>query len=477
MKKINFIYVLDKHISKNVDWLENLVTLCGQLYRLFMWGNNYDKLETAAADLEMDFVALVNFSATRFANSKRLVFKKLLRNIEPILVVLETDIERATANKNNGCEATDSTLQEKGKEAREIRGRLRNQETLLQLSGVTDIYLLYGKLINISQMYSLLPHQRLDLLNGVLADWDTMTAHFEDENCSGGDDCKLKNFHGALQSLKAENKINNVFILDPYPVHSAALNARTRSRRREEDDGDELVSTKVSFQLKEFSTDLAADLRQRAVKEEDVHVIELTRTILDFETMVNKMRSLDLTPEIFAATYFSKFLDAAKALQIPSLDCLEEAFLEKQFKTFMKKLDTLVSKNDKEVCKIDPLAILTTLFSTKEEHFEGIQVILHIMGYSSLKSSCESILETFVSEYEYASDPRKNFHEESVNDVYEIVKNGPLVSKCEKVIDMALAAYARDHKRPLHFVTAKSFSKSEVIQRMEKESSGLIFMD
>ena len=67
---------------------------------MFMWGNNYDKLETAAADLEMEFVALVNFSATRFANSKRLVFKKLLRNIEPILVVLETDIERATANKN-----------------------------------------------------------------------------------------------------------------------------------------------------------------------------------------------------------------------------------------------------------------------------------------------------------------------------------------------------------------------------------------
>ena len=84
----------------------------------------------------MDFVALVNFLATRFANSKRLVFKKLLRNIEPILVVLETDIERATANKNNGCEATDSTLQEKGKEARKIWGRLRNQETLLQLSGL-----------------------------------------------------------------------------------------------------------------------------------------------------------------------------------------------------------------------------------------------------------------------------------------------------------------------------------------------------
>ena len=157
--------------------------------------------------------------------------------------------------------------------------------------------------------------------------------------------------------------------------------------------------------------------------------------------MINKMRSLELTPEIFAATYFDKFIDAAKVLRIPSIDRFEESFLEKQFKTFMKRLDSLVPKDDKDVCKIDPLAMLTTLFSTKEKHFDGIQVILHIMGYSSLKSSCESILETFVSEYEYASDPRKNFHEDSINDVYVICRNGPLVSKCEKVIDMALTAY------------------------------------
>ena len=44
---------------------------------MFMWGNNYDKLETTATDLEIDFVPLVNFSETRFANSKYLVFKKV----------------------------------------------------------------------------------------------------------------------------------------------------------------------------------------------------------------------------------------------------------------------------------------------------------------------------------------------------------------------------------------------------------------
>ena len=48
----------------------------------------------------------------------------MLRNVQPVLVVLEKDIETATANKRNGCEATVSSLQEKGKEAQEIRGEI-----------------------------------------------------------------------------------------------------------------------------------------------------------------------------------------------------------------------------------------------------------------------------------------------------------------------------------------------------------------
>ena len=385
-------------------------------------------------------------------------------------MVLGTDIENAMANNK------DSSLQEKGQEAREIRGRLQNQETILKLTVVTDIYLLYGRLINIAQMYSILPHQRLDLFKAALDDWDAMTEHFEDHNCSGGDGCKLSTFHRAVASLNTDKKINNVFLLDKYPVQNAALNTKTRGQRRYEDVDDEIISQKVGALVQKFSRDLCSDLRTRAVKDKDVKIIELTRVILEFGSMIKEMRGLKLSPEIFAASYVTKFLTAAKKLKIPSIEDLEESFIEKQFRTFIKKLDSLYPEDDEDVCKIDPLAILTKLFSTKENHSFGIEVILHICGYSSLKSSCESILESFVSEYEYANDPRKNFHEESITDVYEICHNGPIMSKCEKIVDMALKSYAKDKKK-LHFVTAKSFSKSEVIQRMEKETSGLIFMD
>ena len=287
--------------------------------------------------------------------SKHPYYFQVLRNLEPVLYVLETDIENAAANR--GCEAKVRTLQDKGKEAREIRGKLRNQETVLQLTGVTDIYALYGKLVNVAQMFSLLPHQRFDLFMATLEEWEEMTQHFEDHQCSGGEDCKLSTFHSAVASLKIDGVVNKVLLLDKFPVQNAALNARTRRQRQDEDDGDEIVSTKVAAQLQKFSKELLEDIRVRAIKEEDIRIIELTRVILDFKSMIEKMRSKKLTPELFAASYFDEFINAARKLRIPSLGDFEESFLEKQFKTFMGKLDSFVPKDDKDVCKIDPLAI------------------------------------------------------------------------------------------------------------------------
>ena len=127
---------------------------------------------------------------------------------------------------------------------------------------------------------------------------------------------------------------------------------------------------------------------------------------------------------------------------------------------------------------IDSIIIASKLYSEKEKLFDDIQVVLHIAAYAATKSSCESIVESYISQYEDASDARKNFKEESITDVFEIIRNGPLPSQCDKVVKMALNRYRLDQKNmKLHFVTNDVFAKSTVIKRMEKESSMLSFMD
>ena len=48
------------------------------------------------------------------------------------------------------------------------------------------------------------------------------------------------------------------------------------------------------------------------------------------------------------------------------------------------------------------------------------------------------MIESYVSQYEYTIDMRKNFKEDNAIDCFEIVKNGPKISKCDKVVRIAL---------------------------------------
>ena len=59
--------------------------------------------------------------------------------------------------------------------------------------------------------------------------------------------------------------------------------------------------------------------------------------------------------------------------------------------------------------KVDPKEIIIKLFDEKLKLYQECQLMLHIVSYASSKASCESIVESLVSAYEYASDERKGF--------------------------------------------------------------------
>ena len=64
---------------------------------------------------------------------------------------------------------------------------------------------------------------------------------------------------------------------------------------------------------------------------------------------------------------------------------------------------------------MSPKQILIKLFDEKLEFYQDIQLILHIASYAATKSSMESVIEGVLSSYEYSSDPRKGFKEDSIN--------------------------------------------------------------
>ena len=72
----------------------------------------------------------------------------------------------------------------------------------------------------------------------------------------------------------------------------------------------------------------------------------------------------------------------------------------------------------------------------------------------------------------------KFFGEEGINDTFEIVKNGPCISKCDKVVRMSLNKYFED-KNVIgwHFITKSPFTTSKTVDSIEKRTSLLPFRD
>ena len=102
---------------------------------MFNWGSNYEKFREATAAWRLSLSNLLNFSDTRFANSKRKVFKNIHHQFAPIISSLDDKIE-AGENNRSGLEASDSKVRENADKAKELKGKILNLVFLLTLSGL-----------------------------------------------------------------------------------------------------------------------------------------------------------------------------------------------------------------------------------------------------------------------------------------------------------------------------------------------------
>ena len=410
------------------------------------------------------------------------MFLNIFNSIQSILAVLESDVAKMIS------EPGDAGIKKKGQEARELRGRLFNVESLLLLAGLCDLYIVFGDLVNIVQEVRTLPHIRYDKFRASLDKFGNMVEHFEDSDCEGTG-CELKNFHSSVQSLRASGTIQTIPILDEEPVRAAGLSVSTRRQsRRDESVGPPLVHNPgsallettleavqdyktVRAKLKNFGSSLHEDFVEKTYDKEHIEIINTTRDILAFDRHLNEMKEQGISPDIYSANTFDRFNKAAKDLHIPGLEIIKDDVILHQYRIFMR----ILVKLTKESNSVDPKNILIQLLDPKLKHYEDIQLILHIASYAATKSSVESVMESIVSSYEYASDNRKGFTENSINDVFEIVANGPSPANCDTIVENALDKYFKGQQ--WHFITDRVFKKSETILRLEQQKSSLPFME
>jgi hypothetical protein len=85
--------LIDKGLTKALEWLQDMISICQQIFNTFNWGANYEKFREARALFRLTLSNLVNFSDTRFANSKRKVLKNIQYQFAEVITCLNDQIK------------------------------------------------------------------------------------------------------------------------------------------------------------------------------------------------------------------------------------------------------------------------------------------------------------------------------------------------------------------------------------------------
>lgn len=86
--------LVDTHMCKKEEfkWIVDIMHICQQVFHLFNWGSNYEKLVAATALWKLHLKSLVGFSETKFANSRRQVYINLHHEFPAIITRLGEQI-------------------------------------------------------------------------------------------------------------------------------------------------------------------------------------------------------------------------------------------------------------------------------------------------------------------------------------------------------------------------------------------------
>ena len=482
--------IADKNVTKKecFEWLRSLIDVCHQIFTTFNWGANYEKFREASAAWKLTLKNLANFSETRFANSKRKVFMNILHQLGPIISVLEEQVLAAAKNRS-GLEAAISAVREKGDKAKELLGKIFNEDFILLLSGTADIYEIFGVAVQAAQSVHLLPHERLDLFDRTVALMKSMGDTLDHKDCpqpKPGRKCLFAHSHADKKSLQETRTIRGLKIENKSPLRAAGLQVVTRSMHAEK-----IISmsadivAKTDEKLKQLVEELSKRLETEVYSVEEKDLIERTRIVLDLPSLALKLNLPGSSVIKVSVTEFPKFLEAVRSIPVKSLAIVPDDELRRQFREYLARLAEMTSSMGSDCLqKVDPKELIKKFFDPSGELFINIEMIMQALAVSSVKVSCESVLESFVSKYECHFDERRNMSEEGANEEFEISINGPNVANCDSVVENAMNSYWSSKGSAWHFYEVSVLEKmknydynSEVLSRIKNTPSHLPYME
>ena len=235
-------------------------------------------------------------------------------------------------------------------------------------------------------------------------------------------------------------------------ILAAGLQCITRFlKKTQKEQAKENAVDKSNQQLRSLVSALHIGLKEEVYDKDALKKIELTRRVLDLPSLAISLKEYSFIK--LACTEFPKFMEAVEAIPIPELLDLPSKVLKEQHRLFMQRLESM-TKNDKieDLKKTDPKELIKKLLHPSEELYLDIEMVMHAICTMCMLQSCESVLESMVSQYENHFDSRRNVKEDTANEEFNIAVNGPSLAHCDSVVREAMDNLWKHKKSPWNFI-------------------------
>lgn len=317
--------------------------------------------------------ALQTFSTTRFANSIRQVTINLRLDFAAVITCLlkfERDLENSTTTQNR----------DKLADVRRLLKLINNKQFTMELSGISDLYDQFGKLVNIVQQVNLLPWERYDQALDQIMVIESMEEAMSHDRClSSGDKCLWPRFHTDQETLESQETYMGARIQEDFPGKLR----RTRAFVVQEEEQDKsAVMADVTEKLKKLTSRLKADLRRELFSKEVSETIEHTRAVSDMTSLAEQVKQHGhvvvglLKADTFADTIYKL---------TNSVDQIPKETLKESFKCFLKSFELYVGTKDPKT--IDSKTAIQDFLREDSGLYKGNEIILHCLCAVAVKYS------------------------------------------------------------------------------------------
>ena len=419
---------------------------------------------------------LANFSTTRFANSIRKVTQNVREDFHPVvqsLLKIEKELDGKSGAENK----------EKLADARRLIKAIFNKDFALKLSGISDLYEVFGQLANEVQTVDLLPFERYDRCHQVIKKFQVMGDNMLHSQCEQNlteekNKCAWPLLHKDLKTLELYGNYMGGKIERDYPdrLRNTRFSFQVQNRERAE-----TVSERVTENIEALAKQLNRDLKDGIFTEEVSETIELIRELSDLRELAAKVREHGAVS--VGLMLGENFVVNVRKLT-NSVDHIPTEALKECYQNFLKAFEKYIE--DKEVDNIDRKTVIKDFMRSDDKLYLGTELIIHCLLAMAVKYSVESSVETLISRYEVHFDSSRQLGEEKAHMEMFVSMNGPVLVRADPLLKRAMDKFFKD-KNPrgdgawhmYHSDETRFYpqDESQTIRRLQKEKNKLGFVD